>query len=151
MLQPRAGVEPHTALGIHVLYVDDEPTNLRVGARILAQLGCSCEVLEDGDQVLPRLQDSSAGPPFRAILMDILMQRSDGETVCRELRAAGVDLPIAAVTAMDTTDTQRFFASGFDFVLLKPFRSPDILRVLVDGQALYESRLEVAAAAIQAP
>jgi hypothetical protein len=39
------------ALGFHVLFVDDDPVNRRLGGRMLQRLGCTCHMLEDGDQV----------------------------------------------------------------------------------------------------
>ena len=41
------------APAMHVLLVDDEATNRRLGARLLARLGCTFELLEDGDEILP--------------------------------------------------------------------------------------------------
>jgi hypothetical protein len=41
---------PHQ-LGLHVLLVDDSAGNRRVGARMLAALGCTCETASDGDEV----------------------------------------------------------------------------------------------------
>ena len=38
-------------LGLHVLLVDDSVGNRRVGARMLAALGCTCETASDGDEV----------------------------------------------------------------------------------------------------
>lgn len=40
----------------------------------------------------------AADPNINCILMDILMVRTDGATVCRELREAGCQLPIIAMT-----------------------------------------------------
>lgn len=36
---------------MHVLFVDDDPVNRRLGARMLGRLGCTFVMLEDGDQV----------------------------------------------------------------------------------------------------
>ena len=47
---PRGGTAP-LPLGLHVLLVDDSVGNRRVGARMLAALGCTCETASDGDEV----------------------------------------------------------------------------------------------------
>ncbi len=43
-------------------------------------------------------------PPaeFDIILMDILMARTDGSTVCQELRKRGYEVPIVAMTGVST-------------------------------------------------
>ena len=43
------------SLGLHVLLVDDENLNRRLGQRMLERLGCTCVPLEDGIDVLPVL------------------------------------------------------------------------------------------------
>lgn len=39
-------------LGLHVLAVDDDSTNLRLCVRMLESLGCSAETLTDGDELI---------------------------------------------------------------------------------------------------
>lgn len=36
---------------LNVLFVDDDPVNRRLGARMLQRLGCTFVMLEDGDEV----------------------------------------------------------------------------------------------------
>jgi CheY-like chemotaxis protein len=36
---------------LRVLLVDDDSVNSRLGARLVARLGCECVLLEDGDEV----------------------------------------------------------------------------------------------------
>lgn len=122
--------------GMHVLLVDDESTNRRLGARLLARLDCTWDLLEDGDQVLAFLQEPGRRT-IDAILLDIIMERSDGILVCRDLRAAGVDIPIIAVTGTaGAEDLPRFQAAGFDLVVSKPFNLQDIARALAVGRAI---------------
>lgn len=102
------------ALSMHVLFVDDEQVNRRLGARMLARLNCSYRLVEDGELVGPALQEAAASGPrmYDAILMDIIMQQTDGAEVCRELREAGCTLPIIAMTGNTAVaDVQRFLAA----------------------------------------
>ena len=80
---------------MRVLLVDDESVNRRLGARMLERLQCSYRLLEDGSQVAGLLRED---PAFDAILMDIVMQHSDGAEVCRQLRQDGCVLPLIAMT-----------------------------------------------------
>ena len=82
-------------LGLRVLFVDDDPVNRRLGGRMLARLGCSFVMCEDGDEVPAALTDPL---PYDVILMDILMQRTNGAAVCADLRAKGIRTPILAMT-----------------------------------------------------
>jgi CheY-like chemotaxis protein len=123
-----------TPSGMHVLFVDDENVNRRLGERMLKRLGCSCVMLEDGDLVDGALREAER--PFDAILMDIYMQRTDGAAVCQELRERGVFLPIIAMTGTTVLkDVQRFVEAGFDLVLPKPFDINQMGKALLEGRA----------------
>ena len=57
-----------------------------------------CSLLDDGDRVTSEL--SSVLRPFDAILMDIVMNRTDGAAVCQMLRKElSVRCPIIAMTS----------------------------------------------------
>ena len=55
----RTATPPHRvlsrSLGLHVLLVDDEALNRRLGQRMLERLGCSCVALDDGIDVAQAL------------------------------------------------------------------------------------------------
>jgi len=121
-------------LSMHVLLVDDMGVIRRQGEAFLEQLGCTCITLEDGDEVESALRN--ARRPFDAIVLDIVMSRSDGAQVCRNLREAfNVRCPIIAMTGQTSSkDLQRYYAMGFDVVLPKPFTRDAIGRALVEGR-----------------
>ncbi|CAG8999241.1 MAG: Transcriptional regulatory protein TcrA [Candidatus Celerinatantimonas neptuna] len=59
---------------------------------------------------------------YDAIVLDVMLPRMDGFTVCRTLREEGCDTPILMLTARDTRDdTLIGFAEGADDYLVKPF------------------------------
>ena len=74
--------------------VDDEKVNLRVASRFMTKLNLKFETFEDGTD----LPQQPFPPNLQAILLDIVMKRSDGVQVCRALRAAGCRVPIIAMT-----------------------------------------------------
>jgi hypothetical protein len=123
------------ALGLHVLLVDDQEVIRRVGAKFLRQLGCTVELLDDGDQVeAALLQPRSL--PIDAIVLDIVMRRSDGAEICRVLREKlDVQLPIIAVTAYAGSKAASAFFTHFDVVLAKPFSREALGRALLEGKA----------------
>ncbi len=74
---------------------DDEVVNLRLADRLLQRLGMNVTAVTFGDgSDLPR----DVPPNVTALLLDIVMKRSDGVDVCRMYRRAGYRLPIIAMT-----------------------------------------------------
>jgi DNA-binding response OmpR family regulator len=59
---------------------------------------------------------------YDLIILDVMLPRMDGFTVCQKLREQGIDTPILMLTARDTReDTLEGFAQGADDYLVKPF------------------------------
>ena len=83
----------------------------------------------DGDQVVDAVATAvAAGAPFDLVLMDLRMERLDGDGALAALRAAGHALPVVLSTAHATAaDTERYRGLGFAALLAKPF-SPEQLR-----------------------
>lgn len=119
--------------GRHVLLVDDVAMVRRAGSRMLESLGCTCELLEDGDEIAGALRNTRR--QFDVILLDIVMTRSDGGTICTELREKHKFMrPIVAMTGHTAgTDVVRYFGMGFDVVLGKPFSVELLANKLVEG------------------
>ncbi|MFT5881463.1 MAG: DNA-binding response OmpR family regulator [Moritella sp.] len=75
---------------------------------------------------------------YDLIILDVMMPRMDGLTVCQKLRSHGDDTPILMLTARDTReDTLAGFDCGADDYLIKPF-DLDILAARI--QALHRRR-----------
>jgi len=133
-------------LGKHILFVDDEQVNRRLGSRMMQRLGCTYTLLTDGDEVAASLQAAAAEKPYDMIIIDIVMQRTDGAVVCSQLRNAGVNMPIIAMTGnTGARDVKRFLAAGFDMMLAKPFDILGLGRAIVEAPARRERTLARAA------
>ena len=169
-----AAPAPHP-LQLHVLVVEDDATNRLLVGRMLKRIGCTFDALVDGDEVAARLTETgqlrgawvppySAAPPttlsppdpqpprsapFDAILMDIVMQRSSGDIICRELVRGGLRVPVFPMTANATAkDRANYAACGFQsIVVAKPF-GVEVLRGALTAAA--EIRSEAIAAAATA-
>ncbi len=78
--------------------------------------------------------------PFDLIILDIMLPKKDGVTICRELRAKKVNTPILMLTAKDTTEDKVVgLDSGADDYLVKPFAFTELLarvRALLRREAL---------------
>lgn len=59
---------------------------------------------------------------FDIILLDLMLPRMDGLTLCNKLRDAGNNTPVLMLTALDSRDDMlKGFAHGADDYLTKPF------------------------------
>jgi len=60
--------------------------------------------------------------PYDAIVLDVMLPKKDGMTVCRDLRKRRVTTPILMLTARDTVEDRVLgLDSGADDYLVKPF------------------------------
>ncbi len=119
--------------GVRVLLAEDNTTNQMVAVRMLHRLGCHAEVVADGSEVLPRLDQAD----FDVILMDVAMPRMDGYQAtaavrCREeQRHLTHHVPIIAMTAHAMQgDRERCLAARMDDYLSKPVTITELATVL---------------------
>jgi len=102
-----------------VLIIDDEAVNRRLAQVLFQKLGWEVETVDSGDRALLHL----AARRYDLILLDISMPGMTGLEVCQHIRADPrlMALRVIAYTAHALLEQQqRFLASGFDAVLLKP-------------------------------
>ncbi|BFM48637.1 response regulator transcription factor [Marinomonas sp. THO17] len=66
--------------------------------------------------------DLATAEHYDVIILDVMLPKMDGLTVCKSLREVGVDIPILMLTARDTKeDILAGFDSLADDYLVKPF------------------------------
>ena len=119
LAQPSAPTAP--ARPLHVLLAEDHPINQKLASLLLAKMGHTCVLAEDGEQALRQL----ASQPFDLVLMDVMMPHMDGLTALTRLReteaGTGHRTPVLMVTAHAMTgDRERFLAAGADGYVSKP-------------------------------
>jgi DNA-binding response OmpR family regulator len=110
-----------------ILVVEDEP-GIAFGLELdLKAEGYEVEMAGDGQSALERVRQQE----FDLMLLDIMLPRKDGFEVCRELRRAGVGLPIILLTAKtQESDKVLGLECGADDYITKPF-SPRELRARI--------------------
>jgi DNA-binding response OmpR family regulator len=110
-----------------ILVVEDEPP-LALGLEDDLKLeGYEVEVVRDGEKASRRAQEQS----FDLIILDVMLPRKDGFEVCRELRRAGLRMPVILLTAKtQESDKVLGLELGADDYVTKPF-SPRELRARV--------------------
>ena len=115
-----------------ILVAEDNPVNQDVVRHMLAILGCSIEIAQDGVLVV----DAAQRGGYDLIFMDCQMPRMDGFAATRVIRAREASLglahrPVIALTANAVAgDRERCLAAGMDDYLSKPFDLPQLRGVL---------------------
>ena len=110
-----------------ILIVEDEP-GIALGLETDLKLeGYDAEVARDGESGLRRALEGG----FDLILLDVMLPRKDGFAVCREIRRAGLPVPIIVLTAK-TQEAEKVLGLelGADDYVTKPF-SPLELRARI--------------------
>jgi DNA-binding response OmpR family regulator len=103
---------------VRVLVVDDDPQTRGLLERGLREALFKVESV--GDAEAAERTANSVG--FDAIILDVILPGEDGLTVCRRLRARGVDTPIVMLTGRNRLDDRiRGLDAGADDYLAKPF------------------------------
>ncbi|MDR1128169.1 MAG: response regulator, partial [Treponema sp.] len=111
-----------------ILIVEDNPVNQRLFAMIIGKLGYRTITADDGVDAL----EKAAAHPVSFIFMDIQMPRMNGYRAAAELRKRGFTKPLIAVTASALADERvNCIQAGFNDILVKPFRRPDIEKALL--------------------
>lgn len=108
----------------HVLVVEDDPPlalglveNLRAEGYLVSQVA-------DGREAL----DWLTAQDCELIVLDVMLPKVDGFTVCRNLREAGNFTPVLFLTARgDPADRVRGLEAGGDDYLSKPFHLRELL------------------------
>jgi len=106
-----------------ILIVDDEPRYLRLLEANLRTEGYEVATAQDGVQAL----DVFSSQPIDLMLLDIMMPRMDGFSVCQRIREYS-DVPIIILTAKgEEQDRVRGLDLGADDYLVKPFSATELL------------------------
>ncbi len=121
---------PARATPVRALVVEDNRVNQRVAVALLARLGATVDVAENGIEAV----EATARTPYDIVLMDVEMPVMDGYATTAAIRLAerdGQRVPIVAMTARAMEgDRERCLDSGMDDYLTKPVRTVDLVRVL---------------------
>ncbi len=115
-----------------VLLAEDALDNRRLIRIVLEEIGLEVDLADDGRTACQKAEASAAeGRPYDLILMDIQMPDLDGYEATRQLRRAGWQGPIVALTAhaMDG-DRRRCLEAGCDSYVSKPIDQTELLSTI---------------------
>ncbi len=129
---PAAPVAPAFA-GVHLLVVEDNSVNQKVLLRQLSKLGCTADVVGNGQEAIM----ACASRRYDIVLMDCQMPEMDGFQATRELRTQqkkqndGHRMAIVALTANALTgDRDKCIEAGMDDYVSKPVKAEQLTAML---------------------
>ena len=124
-----------------VLVVEDEAGIARMLKQGLEEANYVVDVAADGETGLQMALDNS----YHLILLDVMLPRRDGWSVCEELRSRRNKTPILMLTARDAVnDPVRGLDSGADDYLPKPFDFQELLarvRALLRRDRIHKTKV----------
>lgn len=109
-----------------VLIVDDEPNIILSLQFLMNKAGYVVRTAQDGEQALAEIRRS----PPDVVLLDVMMPKVDGFTVCQTVRAdanfANVKIIMLTARGRDV-ERAKGLALGADDYITKPFSTKDAL------------------------
>ena len=109
---------------MRILVIEDDADLAQFIRRGLKEERYAVDLAADGEEGL----DLALGNPYDLLILDIMLPKLDGLTLCRRLRAAGNRAPVLLMTARNTVeDKVSGFDTGADQFLTKPFAFAELL------------------------
>lgn len=115
---------------MRVLLVEDDPKQLMPLQMVLSQAGHSVDGVKDGETAQWLLSEKE----YDLLVLDWMLPRVSGVTLCHQYRAAGKTAPVLMITARDTTPEKvTGLDAGADDYLVKPI---DLVEFMARVRAL---------------
>jgi heavy metal response regulator len=128
---------------MRILVIEDERKIASFIKRGLREEGYTVDTAFDGEEGYRMTADIV----YDLIILDIMLPKKDGITLCRQLRHDGIESPVLMLTAKDSVqDKVNGLDSGADDYLTKPFAFEELLariRALLRKGVKRTARLQV--------
>lgn len=109
---------------MRVLIVDDDQKFCDIVRRGLEEDSYAVDCVHDGKEGAYYAENGS----YDLIILDIMMPKTDGLEMCRNLRAKQISTPVLMLTAKGAVDDKvAGLDTGADDYLVKPFAFPELL------------------------
>ncbi len=123
--------QPKTELtNLRILVVDDNETNRKILLYQIKSWGIFAEEAEDGEVAMKILQTAAEkGNPFNLVILDLLMPKTDGFKLAREIRATSLinDIKIILMPSFGRRGHARIAQKiNIDGYLIKPVKQADL-------------------------
>jgi DNA-binding response OmpR family regulator len=111
---------------MRIIVVEDAVKLALALKRGLEGEGYAVDTVHDG--LTARKRILARDGQYDLLILDVMLPGLDGLTLCRDLRARGLTVPVLMLTARDTTgDKVAGLDSGADDYLVKPFAFAELL------------------------
>ncbi len=109
---------------MRILVIEDEEKIAKFIKRGLKEEGYAVDIASDGEEGHFMVSTNE----YDLIVLDLMLPKMDGLTLCRKLRKENINIPIMMLTAKDTVkDKVAGLDSGADDYLAKPFAFEEFL------------------------
>jgi DNA-binding response OmpR family regulator len=107
-----------------ILLVEDDKITVNLLTQALNAHNYTVNTATDGETGLQLAQIYD----YDLVLLDVMIPKLDGISLCRELRACGYQMPILLLTALDSSnDRVQGLEAGADDYVAKPFNLPELI------------------------
>jgi CheY-like chemotaxis protein len=112
--------------GVRILYVDDDPSSLRMYGVMLGEAGHAVTGAASG---IDAIEELTRNPRFDVVMTDFDMPGLKGDTTLSLIRARWPHLPVILISSLDDLDerARRIGAAAF---LRKPCSADTLTRTL---------------------
>jgi DNA-binding response OmpR family regulator len=109
---------------VQILIVEDEEKIANFLRRGLLEESYAVDIASDGENALYKIFINE----YDLIILDLLIPKVDGITVCRKIRGVNANIPILVLTAKDAIeDKVEALDAGADDYMTKPFSFSEFL------------------------
>ncbi|MFN6559083.1 MAG: response regulator [Nostoc sp. ChiSLP01] len=107
-----------------ILIVEDDEFNAYALSSVLTNQNYAVEVAADGDVAWDFIQTCD----FDLILLDVMLPKLDGISLCRQIRSHGLQVPILLLTGRDSSHEKAIgLDAGADDYVVKPFDQEELV------------------------
>src|SRR5260370_26265926 len=109
---------------MRILLVEDQRDAADILMKGLREEGYAVDLASDGEEA----DFKASVNPSDLVILDVMLPVKNGLDVCRDLRAAGSEVPILMLTACDAVEARiRGLDLGANDYMVKPFEYPELL------------------------
>nr|MDZ8047790.1 response regulator transcription factor [Nostoc sp. DedQUE02] len=107
-----------------ILVVEDDELNAYRLTTVLTNQNYAVEVATDGDAAWNFIQIYD----YDLILLDVVLPKLDGISLCRQIRSSGLQMPILLLTGRDSSHDKAIgLDAGADDYVVKPFDEEELI------------------------
>lgn len=115
----------------HILVAEDDRINQRVILKMLKNMGCTCDIVNNGVEALENINKTK----YDIVLMDIQMPIMDGLAATKAIREFDMKnnshtLIVALTAHALSEDRERFILSGIDEYISKPVKISELCSII---------------------